>query len=434
MSVIGRTAPSIQPGCCRSRMRRFACLAVLAAFLVPAGAAQAQSEAALKAGLRAAWRGAASSSGAYVLNATKGTVLFQSRASTARILASNTKLFTTSAILAKLGSSATLPTDLESDAEADPASGVLKGDVYLVGGGDPTFGTQSFDRRFYGAGATEQDLAGELSATGITEIRGRIIGDESRFDSLRGGPSSGFGVSVVDLGGPLSGLSFNRGLASENGGSIQRNPPLFAAQQLTKELEKEGIQVRGRAATGVAPSDAKVLASVKSPPLSQLVKLTLKPSDNWFAEMLLKDLAAAGGRKGTTITGAQGAAAFAKRLGTGVSMNDGSGLSRADRASPRQVVKLLDKMRNRPEFNALFAALPIAGRDGTLDDRMRHGAARGRYRAKTGTLSNVSTLSGYCNSRSGDLIEFSLLMNRTGVLGAHNVQDRMANAMAAFSG
>jgi serine-type D-Ala-D-Ala carboxypeptidase/endopeptidase (penicillin-binding protein 4) len=65
---------------------------------------------------------------------------------------------------------------------------------------------------------------------------------------------------------------------------------------------------------------------------------------------------------------------------------------------------------------------------------MRHTAARGRCRAKTGTLSNVSTLSGYCKSRSGDLIEFSLLMNRTGVLGAHNVQDRMANAMAAFSG
>jgi D-alanyl-D-alanine carboxypeptidase/D-alanyl-D-alanine-endopeptidase (penicillin-binding protein 4) len=415
-------------------MRRLACLAVLAAFLVPAGAAQAQSEAALKAGLRAAWRGAASSSGAYVLNATKGTVLFQSRASTARVLASNTKLFTTSAILAKLGSSGTLPTDLESSAEADPATGILKGDIYLVGGGDPTFGTQSFDKRFYGVGATEQDLAAELSATGITEVRGRIIGDESRFDSLRGGPSSGFGVSVVDLGGPLSALSFNRGLASENGGSIQRNPPLFAAQQLTKELKKEGVRVTRPASSGAAPSDAKVLASVESPPLSQLVKLTLKPSDNWFAEMLLKDLAVAGGRKGTTSTGAQAAAAFAKRLGTGVSMNDGSGLSRADRASPRQVVKLLDQMRNRPEFDALFTALPIAGRDGTLNDRMRHGAARGRCRAKTGTLSNVSTLSGYCNSRSGDLIEFSLLMNRTGVAGAHNVQDRMANAMAAFTG
>jgi serine-type D-Ala-D-Ala carboxypeptidase/endopeptidase (penicillin-binding protein 4) len=434
MSVIGKTAPSVQAECCKSRMRRLACLAVLAALLLPAGAAQAQGEAALKAGLRAAWRGAASSSGAYVLNATKGAVLFQSRASTPRILASNTKLFTTSAILARLGSDGTLPTDLESDAEADPATGVLTGNVYLLGGGDPTFGTQSFDKRFYGVGATEQDLASALAATGITEIRGRIIGDESRFDTLRGGPSSGFGVSVVDLGGPLSALSFNRGLASENGGSIQRNPPLFAAQQLTKELEKQGIDVSRSASTGVTPSGAKVLASVDSPPLSQLVRLTLKPSDNWFAEMLLKDLAVAGGSKGTTTTGAGAAAAFARRLGSGVSMNDGSGLSRADRASPRQVVKLLDKMRNRPEFDAFFTGLPIAGRDGTLHDRMRHSPARSRCRAKTGTLSNVSTLSGYCKARSGDLIEFSLLMNSTGVTGAHHVQDRMAGIMASFTG
>lgn len=415
-------------------MRRLACLAVLAAFLLPAGAAQAQGVAAVKASLKKVWRGAAPSSGAYVLNATKNTVLFQSRASTARILASNTKLFTTSAILAKLGAAGTLPTDLESDAETDLATGILKGNVYLRGGGDPTFGTQSFDNRFYGVGATEQDLAAELAATGISEIQGRIVGDESRFDSLRGGPSSGFGVSVVDLGGPLSALSFNRGLASENGGSIQTNPPLFAAQQLTRELKKEGIKVTRSASTGITPSDAKVLASVESPPLSTLVRLTLKPSDNWFAEMLLKDLAVAGGNKGTTTIGAQAASAFAKRLGTGVSMNDGSGLSRADRASPRQVVKLLDKMRNRPEFNALYAALPIAGKDGTLDDRMRHTAARGRCRAKTGTLSNVSTLSGYCKARSGDLIEFSLLMNSTGVTSAHKVQDRMATVMAAFTG
>ncbi len=98
------------------------------------------------------------------------------------------------------------------------------------------------------------------------------------------------------------------------------------------------------------------------------------------------------------------------------------------------MVKLLDKIRNRDEFQALYNGLPIAGRDGTLSTRMRHSAARDRCRAKTGTLSNVSTLSGYCKSRGGDLIEFSLLMNRTGVASAHTLQDRMANAMAGFTG
>jgi serine-type D-Ala-D-Ala carboxypeptidase/endopeptidase (penicillin-binding protein 4) len=413
-------------------MARIACLAVLlAAVLAPA--AHAAGRAATINALDRQMNRAGSGSGAYVVDLDSGTPLYARAADVPRIPASVNKLYTTSAALVRYGKEGQLSTEVLGDSDPDE-DGVVTGNVYLRGGGDPTFGTQSFDKRFYGVGATEQDLASELAATGITEIRGRVIGDESRFDALRGGPSSGFGVSVVDLGGPLSALSFNRGLASENGGSIQRNPPLFAAQQLTRELEKQGIDVTRSASSGATPSDAKVLASVDSPPLSQIVKLTLKPSDNWFAEMLLKDLAVANGHKGTTSTGAQAAAAFARRLGSGVSMNDGSGLSRADRASPRQVVKLLDKMRNRPEFNALFAALPIAGKDGTLHDRMRHSAARSRCRAKTGTLSNVSTLSGYCKARSGDLIEFSLLMNSTGVTGAHHVQDRMAGVMAGFTG
>jgi hypothetical protein len=92
------------------------------------------------------------------------------------------------------------------------------------------------------------------------------------------------------------------------------------------------------------------------------------------------------------------------------------------------------RKRSPDEFNALLGSLPIAGRDGTLDNRMRHGAARGRCHAKTGTLSDVSTLSGWCFARGGDVIEFSLLMNRVNVFSAHAVQDRMANTIAAFTG
>ena len=414
-------------------MRRLACLAALIALLLPAAAAHAQGNAAaLKSSLAAAMRRAGASSGAYVLDATSGTVVYQSRASVQRILASNTKLFTASAILSKLGVDATFATEVDSDGTTDPLTGVLQGNVYLHGGGDPTFGTSSFDNRYYGGeGATIQDLADELAAIGITEIDGRVVGDESRFDTLRGGPSSGYRVSI-DLGGPLSALSFNRGLANENGGAIQGNPPLFAAQQLTKALKARHVRVKRSASTGATPSDAKVLAGVDSPDLAELVKLTLKESDNWFAETLLKDLAAASGHTGTTTAGAAAAMAFARRLAITVRMTDGSGLSRGDHASPQQVVKLLDRMRNRTAFQALFDALPIAGRDGTLDHRMRRGAAHNRCRAKTGTLSDVSALSGYCKSRSGDLIEFSLLMNHASVLGARAIQDRMTNAIAAF--
>ncbi len=414
-------------------MRRFALLAgLLALLLVPAGAAQAQS---IGTQLRSAMHGAGRHAGAYVRDATTGQVLFSSRSSTPRILASNTKLFTSSAILARLGPDATFPTELESDGSTDPATGIFTGDIYLHGGGDPTFATRSFIRKFFGSGASIEDLADELEVTGITRINGRIIGDESRFDSLRGIPDSGYGFDH-DLGAPLSGLTFDRGLANNRGTAIQSNPPLFAAQQMSSALRRRHIRVTRKAAIGPAPSDANVLASVQSPPLSTVLRMQNKESDNFFAETLLKDLASSSGSLGTTSRGARAAVRYARRLGSRVHMVDGSGLDRRDRAAPKEVVDLLEGERKRDpdEFNALLDSLPIAGRDGTLVNRMRHGSARGRCHAKTGTLSDVSTLSGYCFSRGGDVIEFSLLMNRVNVFSAHRVQDRMVNKIAAFRG
>lgn len=414
-------------------MRRFALFAVLAAaVLVPAGAAEART---IRAQLASAMHGAGRFAGAYVFDATSRKVLFSSRATTPRILASNTKLFTSSAILAQLGPLATFPTEIESDGTTDPATGIFTGDVYLRGGGDPTFGTRAFIKKFFGAGASIEDLADELEATGITQIDGRIIGDESRFDSLRGIPDSRYAFDR-DLGAPLSALTFDHGLANIRGTAIQSNPPLFAAQQLGSALKGRGIRVTHKPTVGVAPGDVKTLASVQSPPLSTIVRLQNKESDNFFAETLLKDLASTNGSQGTTSRGAAAAVRFARRLGSRVTMVDGSGLDRRDRAAPKEVVDLLEGMRRRSpdEFNALLNSLPVAGRDGTLVNRMRRGAARGRCHAKTGTLSNVSTLSGYCFARGGDVIEFSLLMNGVSVFSARAVQDRVVNTMAAYTG
>jgi len=416
-----------------SLMRRLALpAAVLAAFLALAGGAQART---IRAQLASAMRGAGHSAGAYVFDATSRQVLFSSRATTPRILASNTKLFTSSAILAQLGPDATFPTEIESDGSSDPATGIFTGDIYLRGGGDPTFGTSAFIKRFFGSGASIEDLASELEATGITRINGRVLGDESRFDSLRGIPDSRYGFDR-DIGAPLSALTFDHGLANIRGTAIQSNPPLFAAQQLTSALKGRHIRVTRKPFVGTTPGDAKTLASVQSPPLSTILKLQNKESDNFFAETLLKDLASSSGAQGTTARGAAAAVRFARKLGSRVRMVDGSGLDRRDRAAPKEVVDLLEGMRKRSsdEFNALLGSLPVAGRDGTLDNRMRHGSAGGRCHAKTGTLSNVSTLSGYCFSRGGDVIEFSLLMNRVNVFSAHRVQDRMTNTIAAYTG
>jgi D-alanyl-D-alanine carboxypeptidase/D-alanyl-D-alanine-endopeptidase (penicillin-binding protein 4) len=127
-------------------------------------------------------------------------------------------------------------------------------------------------------------------------------------------------------------------------------------------------------------------------------------------------------------------ARHAASLGSSIHQVDGSGLARANTASPRSVGRLLDGMQARESFNAFKAGLPIAGKDGTLNHRMRGGPARGNCRAKTGTVTAVSTLSGYCTARNGDTVVFSILMNRVSVAGAHTLQDRMVQAIAGYNG
>ena len=405
-------------------MRRALLTLLALSALVPVEAAQAD----LKSSLTRQMQQAGGFSGAFVTNLTSGERVFAWRAGTPRILASNTKLFTSAAALARFGTAGTLPTAVLGAGTLDP-EGVWRGSLYLRGGGDPTFGSRRFANRAYGGGATVEDLAALVDQAGVERVTGRVYGDESGHDSRRGGPDSGFGVSIWV--GPLSALSFNRGLASESGRGYQLDPPAFAAARLDAALEARGIRVRLKPRAGKAPAGSTELANVASPPMETLVRLMNKPSDNFFAEMLTKDLAMQARGHGTTATGARLAAGFARGLGAPARIVDGSGLSRGNRASPHRVVRLLTAMTGRDEYEAFAGSLAIAGRDGTLKDRMRSGVARGRCRAKTGTLSNVSALSGYCDARSGELYAYSILMNGVYPSGARVLQDRMLQAIAA---
>jgi D-alanyl-D-alanine carboxypeptidase/D-alanyl-D-alanine-endopeptidase (penicillin-binding protein 4) len=402
-------------------------VALLAALPAPA-LASPEADASLGRSLAVAMGSSGPYSGAYVVNASEGRTVLRYRHRTARVLASNTKLFTTAAALARFGVAGTLGTEVRGRGTLD-VQGVWNGDLYLRGGGDPSFGSSRFVRRAYGSGATVEELAKRLQALGIVRVSGRVFGDESRFDRRRGGPESGFRTSIWV--GPLSGLAFNRGLARESGRAFQTDPPRFAAGRLDAALEARGIPVGPAPRASATPGAARTLASVESPPMARLARITNKPSDNFFAEMLLKDLAVVNGGQGTTARGARAAAAFARRLGGHPKLADGSGLSRGNRASPYRVTRLLLGMRARSEFPAFRDSLAVAGRDGTLAPRMRNGAARGRCRAKTGTIAGVSALSGYCEARSGDTYAFSILMNGVGTLGARRIQDRMAHLMAA---
>jgi D-alanyl-D-alanine carboxypeptidase/D-alanyl-D-alanine-endopeptidase (penicillin-binding protein 4) len=407
-------------------MRRAVLTLLAVALLLPAQAAQAD----LKSSLTRYMRLAGSSSGAYVYDISAGKPVFAWRAGTPRILASNTKLFTSAAALTRFGTDGTLGTEVLGDGQLED-DGVWRGNLYLRGGGDPTFGSSTYTRKFYGGGATVQRLAKLIDQAGVERISGRVYGDESRFDSLRGGPDSGYGVSIWV--GPLSALAFNRGFATESGSAFQLNPPAFAAARLDDALEARGITIRGGPAAGKTPGGLDVLASVDSPPMARIIQLMNKPSDNFFAEMLAKDVAMQVNGRGSTSAGAALIAGFARRLGSGAQLVDGSGLSRGNRASPYRVVRLLRAMNSREQeqSDAYIGSLSIAGRDGTLKDRMRRGPARWRCRGKTGTLSDISALSGYCEVTNGNLYAYSILMNRVSTSAARLLQDRMLQRIAA---
>jgi serine-type D-Ala-D-Ala carboxypeptidase/endopeptidase (penicillin-binding protein 4) len=254
-----------------------------------------------------------------------------------------------------------------------------------------------------------------------------VYGDESRFDTLRGSFDTG-GAYDRDIGGVLSALALNRGFSKDG------KPAAQAAGQFAKALRTNGIRVEGRSGAGTTPAEAHELASVSSPPMRDLIRLTNVPSDNFLAEMLVKDLGAEFADAGTTAAGVGVMKTQLEAFGLTPQVVDGSGLSRADRTTPRQVVHLLEAMHGQEVAGAFEGSLAVAGRTGTIRRRMRGTAAQDRCRAKTGTLIGVSALAGLCESAGGHTIAFAMLMNRTSVARAHGVQDRVAAAIARYDG
>jgi D-alanyl-D-alanine carboxypeptidase/D-alanyl-D-alanine-endopeptidase (penicillin-binding protein 4) len=401
-------------------MVRIALLAAaLCALLAPA--AHAAGPATTQQVLERAMAQAGSGSGAYVVDLDTGQALFDEDGSVPRVPASVEKLYTSATALIRYGAEGTLSTNLHADAAPD-ALGAIAGNLYLRGGGDPTFNAAA-------AGRLADAL---IDGTGLTEVQGRVIGDESAFDGLRGPPSEGFRTSIWV--GPLSALTYNRGFTGRRRPLFQARPPLFAAKAFTKALRRRGVAVRRSARAGVMPAQAPLLTSWSSPQMADLIARMNVPSDNFIAETLIKAMGMTFSQSGTTAAGAALVRSTAATLGARTYAVDGSGLSRANRTSPRAVVSLLTAMAEGELFEPFAASLPIAGRSGTLHDRMRSSAARDDCRAKTGTLSNVSGLAGYCQTRDGGYVAFAFLMNGVYPSGARRLQDRMTAALARYDG
>ncbi|MGH2871417.1 MAG: D-alanyl-D-alanine carboxypeptidase/D-alanyl-D-alanine endopeptidase [Solirubrobacteraceae bacterium] len=400
----------------------------------PAPAAPSAALRLLDRSLNKGMQQAGSQSSAYVIDLKTGDVLYSRRAGVGRLPASVEKLYTTTTALQRFGPGARLTTAVLGSGR--PIGGTYSGTLYLRGGGDPTFGSTAFDNAYYGPGraATIQQLVANLvRATRMRALSGRVVADESLFDSDRGTPATGNRPSIY-VEGELSALSFDRGWSSSSGTAYFRHPALQAGNGLVAALRGAGIRVSRRTTVraGATPPGAITLATVQSPTIAQLVAMTNTPSDNFFAETLLKNLGARFGGAGTTAAGAAIVRAqIASKFGIKPRLNDGSGLSYYDRTSPIQVVTLLRAMAGDADF---IGSLPVAGETGTLQDEMRGTYAEGRCRAKTGTLNAVSNMAGYCVARDGHTLAFALLMNGIDPDYAHPIQDRMVVSLARYDG
>ena len=386
----------------------------------------------LKRSLNAGMRQAGAYSGTYVVDLTTGQTLYGHNVRAGRLPASVEKLYTTTTALERFGPSATLTTSVLGSGQMQGSTYV--GTLYLRGGGDPTFGAASFDTANYGTGATIQQLVSNLvAATGMRAFRGRIVADQTFLDSDRGTPATGNRPSIW-MEGELSGLAFDRGWYNLSGTVYDTHPAIDAGLELATTLRAAGIRLLGgtHVGAGRTPATAAPLAQVASPPMATLVALTNTPSDNFFAETLLKDLGARFGTGGTTLAGvAVVRGQIAHDIGLHPRFNDGSGLSRYDRTTPYQVVTLLRHMAGDLSFTD---SLPVAGETGTLRHEMNHTFAQGRCRGKTGTLSDVSNVAGYCRARDGHTLAYAVLMNGINPAYAHPIQDRMIVSIAKYNG
>lgn len=382
---------------------------------------------AMRTALSAQLKAAGPDSGAFVYDLTTGTPLFSLRATVPRPPASVEKLYTTFAVLKDLGADAEVQTTVLGTGHLG-AGGVWDGNLYVRGGGDPTFGDGSFNRIWeQGYGPTAVELVAQLRKHGIRRVAGSVIGDTSLFDSRPGGPNTGYAPDLPDLGGELSALSYDHGSTD---GHV--SPGAFAVRELLLTMRGSGIRARATRSTATTPAGAQPLASVTSPPLSRLVRLMDVPSDDFFAEMLTKQLGVRFGGAGSTAAGVRVIASTLAGLDLYPAIVDGSGLSRRDATTPQQVVDLLRAVWGTSIGQIMRASLPVVGVSGTARPIAVHTAAQGKCAAKTGTLNYVTNLAGYCDSRGGHALAFALFVDGPSNPRAFTLIGKMVGAIARY--
>lgn len=343
--------------------------------------------------------------------------------------ASLTKLPTTLAALIRFGPDHRFETVF---AGAKPRGGTVTGDVALIGGGDPALSTAAYAVKRYEPDpdddppvsvyrtepATVESLAAAIAQAGVRRITGRLIVDESRFDSSRtqrGWLDRYQRRNSVEVGN-LSALTIDEGLGDLDGNTPAPDPAMNAGRALAAALARRGITIAGGIRHGVAPRDATPIASVKSPPLHEIVDYTNRYSVNYPAEMLLKNLGASFGGAGTTAAGIRVLNQTLAGIGIpmdGFSITDGSGLSVLNTMTPHTIAAVLRYTleHDSDAATSMRASLPVAGGPGTLFRRLRLEPVQGNLRGKTGLIRGVRGMAGWVTGLDGSTLIYVTLFN-----------------------
>ena len=292
---------------------------------------------------------------------------------------------------------------------------VWRGDLYLVGYGDPSLAPTDLDA-----------LARDVASWGIRRVTGRVLGDEHHFDASRTAP--GWNPSFLGIESPpLSALTVEDVEVRGSNGSAAA-----AASAFRSALARRGVAVARASGAGRAPADVLPLALDLSEPLAAIVRRMNRESDNFVSEMLLKELGAAVMRRGSTAAGARVVRSALVEAGVpvaGVRLVDGSGLSRLDRLTARALVSLLRAGARDPAIrDAFVTSLAVAGISGTLRNRLGRRPTYGRVIAKTGTTSRATALAGFVRRR----YVFAILQNGSPLpyWSARAAQDRFVTVLA----
>jgi D-alanyl-D-alanine carboxypeptidase/D-alanyl-D-alanine-endopeptidase (penicillin-binding protein 4) len=383
--------------------------------------------------------------GVVIVNPRTADTLYSQNAGKLFMPASNMKIITSAAALTLLGPDYTYKTTFLVDGPVQDS--LLDGDLIVIGRGDPTISDN-----MRGVATTVMDaLADSIRAHGIAQISGRLVRVGNAFpDSVHG-----YGWEWDDLGeyyaSGVDELIFNEGMApttlrpppdtvrdSAYSGPA-KDPATGYLNALNDALVRKHITLDAGVLDSILPTPIKMdtLFTFVSLPIRNILPALLKPSQNQIAEILLKTIGLERGGMGTAdsarkIVGQQ-------LLAWGVQpdefvIRDGSGLSRHDLVTPESLVRVLDRIQQDTAFAVFYNALPIAGVDGTLKDRMKGTPAEGNAHAKTGSISNARTLSGYVTTADGERLIFSIMAsNWTGPTSAvTSVADQIVSALAAY--